>query len=73
MEQGFDAIIVGAGPAGCACGYKLAQAGLQALVIDRGKFAGAKNMWGGAFYGAELLELLPNFLEEAPFERYVTR
>ncbi|MCD6568182.1 MAG: FAD-dependent oxidoreductase [Dehalococcoidia bacterium] len=73
MEQGFDAIVVGAGPAGCACAYKLAKAGLQALVIDRGKFAGAKNMWGGAFYGAELLELLPDFLEEAPFERYVTR
>jgi electron transfer flavoprotein-quinone oxidoreductase len=73
MEQGFDAIIVGAGPAGCACGYKLAKAGLQALVVERGKFAGAKNMWGGAFYGPELTQLFPNFCKEAPFERYVTR
>ena len=71
MEQNFDAIIVGAGPAGCACGYKLAQAGLQVLVVERGKFAGAKNMWGGAFYGPILSELLPNFWEEAPIERYV--
>ena len=51
MEQRFDAIVVGAGPAGCACGYKLAQNGLQVLVVERGRFAGAKNMWGGAFFG----------------------
>ena len=71
MEQKFDAIIVGAGPAGCACGYKLAQAGLQVLVVERGKFAGAKNMWGGAFYGPTLAELIPDFWQEAPIERYV--
>ncbi len=71
MEQKFDAIVVGAGPAGCACGYKLAQAGLQVVVVERGKFAGAKNMWGGAFFGPGLNELLPNFWEEAPYERYV--
>jgi len=73
MEQRFDAIVVGAGPAGCACGYKLAQGGLQVLVVERGKFAGAKNMWGGAFFGAILGELLPDFWEEAPIERYVAR
>jgi electron transfer flavoprotein-quinone oxidoreductase len=71
MEQKFDAIVVGAGPAGCACGYKLTRAGLQVLVVERGKFAGAKNMWGGAFYGPILSELLPNFWGEAPIERYV--
>lgn len=71
MEQACDAIIVGAGPAGCACGYKLAQAGLEVLVVERGKFAGAKNMWGGAFYGPALSELFPDFWEEAPVERYV--
>ncbi len=73
MQQKFDAIIVGAGPAGCACGYKLAQAGLQVLVVERGKFAGAKNMWGGAFYGPTLAELIPDFWQEAPIERYVAR
>jgi electron transfer flavoprotein-quinone oxidoreductase len=67
----LDAIIVGAGPAGCACGYKLAQAGLEVMVVERGKFAGAKNMWGGAFYGPALSELLPSLWEEAPVERYV--
>ena len=73
MEQRFDAIIVGAGPAGSACGYKLAKAGLQVLVAERGKFAGAKNTWGGAFFGPTLGELLPNFWEEASFERYITQ
>ncbi len=71
MKQRFDAIVVGAGPAGCACGYKLAEAGLEVLVVERGKFAGAKNMWGGAFYGPTLTELLPDFWEEAPIERYI--
>ncbi|MBA7578385.1 Electron transfer flavoprotein-ubiquinone oxidoreductase [subsurface metagenome] len=71
MEQKFDAIVVGAGPAGCACAYKLAQAGLQVLVVERGKFPGAKNMWGGAFFGPALAELITDFWAEAPFERYV--
>jgi len=73
MKQRFDAIVVGAGPAGCACGYKLAEAGLEVLVVERGKFAGAKNMWGGAFYGPTLGELLPDFWEEAPIERSIAR
>lgn len=71
MRQRFDAIIVGAGPAGSACGYTLAKAGLETLVIERGRFAGAKNMWGGAFYGPELNKLFPRFWEDAPVERYI--
>lgn len=73
MKQSFDAIVVGAGPAGCACAYTLAKAGLEVLVVERGRFAGAKNMWGGAFYGPTLGELIPNFWEEAPLERYIAR
>jgi len=70
--EGFDAIIVGAGPAGCACGYTLAKAGLQTLIVERGKFAGAKNTWGGALFGPSLSELIPEFWKEAPVERFVT-
>ena len=73
MGQEFDAIVVGAGPAGCACGYSLAREGLDVLVVERGAFAGAKNAWGGAFYGPVLNRLLPNFWEEAPVERPVSR
>jgi len=73
VEQKFDAIVVGAGPAGCLCGYTLAKAGLETLIVERGKFPGAKNMWGGAYYGPLLLEIFPNFWEEAPIERYILR
>ena len=73
MNQKFDAIVVGAGPAGCACGFTLAKAGLETLIIERGKFAGGKNMWGGAFYGPALYELFPDFWEEAPVERFISR
>ncbi len=69
----FDAIVVGAGPAGCACAYVLAREQLKVLVVERGKFAGAKNMWGGVLYGPVLGELIPEFLEEAPIERHVRR
>lgn len=73
MEEKFDAIVVGAGPAGCACGFTLARAGLKTLVVERGRFPGAKNMWGGVFYGPALAELFPRFWEEAPVERYILR
>jgi electron transfer flavoprotein-quinone oxidoreductase len=73
LSQKFDAIIVGAGPAGSSCGITLAKAGLETLIVERGKFAGAKNMWGGAFYGPSLFELFPDFWEEAPVERYIKR
>ncbi len=65
--------MVGAGPAGCAAAYTLAKAGLGVLVVERGKFAGAKNITGGVLYGAVLNNLLPNFWEEAPVERYINR
>jgi electron transfer flavoprotein-quinone oxidoreductase len=73
LNQKFDAIVVGAGPAGCACGLTLAKAGLETLIVERGKFAGAKNMWGGAFYGPSLYQLFSDFWEEAPVERYILR
>jgi electron transfer flavoprotein-quinone oxidoreductase len=71
VEQVFDAIVVGAGPAGSACACRLAKEGLQVLVAERGKFPGAKNTWGGAFYGPALTELLPAFGTEKPWERFV--
>jgi electron transfer flavoprotein-quinone oxidoreductase len=69
----FDAVVVGAGPAGCAAAYTLAKTGLQVLVCERGKYAGAKNMWGGAFFGPQMCEIFPGFTKEAPVERFVNR
>jgi len=72
MEK-FDVIVVGAGPAGSTAAYIMAKAGLQVLVLERGKYPGAKNMWGGAFFGPVMEKLHPDFWKEAPVERSVSR
>ncbi len=72
MEK-FDAIVIGAGPAGCAASVVMARGGLNVLVLERGKYAGAKNMWGGAFFGPVMEEIFPEFHKEAPVERYISR
>src|SRR5438270_6319786 len=73
MQQ-FDAIVVGAGPAGSSAALAMARAGLQVALIERGEYPGAKNVSGAALYAPNLLaDLLPDFWEEAPVERYLTR
>lgn len=72
-EEKFDAIVVGAGPSGCAAAYTLAKAGLEVLLIERGDYAGAKNVIGGILYSKVLNDLFPGFWEEAPVERHITR
>jgi len=71
--ENFDAIVVGAGPAGCAAAYTMVKAGLNVLVLERGKYAGAKNTWGGALFGSAMSEVFPEFWKEAPVERSVSR
>src|SRR5438270_12233272 len=73
-KQQFDALIVGAGPAGSSSALALARAGLRVALVERGEYAGAKNVSGAALYAPGLLaDLLPNYWEEAPVERYLTR
>lgn len=69
----FDAIVVGAGPAGCAAAYRLAKAGLSVVLIERGATPGSKNLSGGVLYSAALNDLIPGFFTDAPVERAVTR
>jgi menaquinone-9 beta-reductase len=38
LEQKFDAVIVGAGPAGSSCAIKLAQSGLKVALLDKSTF-----------------------------------
>ena len=71
MTNKFDAIVVGAGPAGSAAAYTMAKAGLSVLVIERGEFPGAKNTSGAVLYGEILGTLVPNFWQEAPVERWI--
>jgi len=67
----FDTIIVGAGPAGTTAGYILAKAGLNVILLERGAYPGAKNVFGGILYTTILNRLIPNFWEEAPVERHI--
>ncbi|HMN62427.1 MAG TPA: FAD-dependent oxidoreductase, partial [Anaerolinea sp.] len=69
MTETFDVIVVGAGPAGNAAAYTLAQAGMNVLQIERGESAGSKNVQGAILYSDALERLIPNFRDEAPLER----
>ena len=71
MTEKFDAIIVGAGPAGSAAAYSLAKMGFNVLMVERGKYPGAKNVMGGRMYAYALNRLIPDFWKEAPVERCV--
>jgi electron transfer flavoprotein-quinone oxidoreductase len=74
MPEKFDVVIVGAGPAGCTAATVLARAGMKVALFERGDRPGTKNMFGGVlYYTPELDELLPDFWNQAPLERYVTR
>ena len=71
-ETDFDAIVVGSGCAGAVAAYELAKAGKSVLVVERGNFAGAKNMTGGRIYSNSLKKVFPDFEQEAPLERKIT-
>jgi electron transfer flavoprotein-quinone oxidoreductase len=73
MTPEFDAVVVGAGPAGAASALVAARAGLSVCLLERGPFPGSKNMYGGVVYPRVLDELIPRWWEEAPVERWVTR
>lgn len=69
MDDAFDAIVVGAGPAGITAAREMAKAGLSVVVLERGQFPGAKNVWGGILYRQPTESMIPGFEEEAPLER----
>lgn len=70
-DDQFDVIVVGAGPSGLAAALRLAQEGLQVAVLERGVFAGSKNVMGGIFYRHPLETVLPDFWKSAPVERAI--
>ncbi len=69
----FDIIVVGAGPAGSAAALVAARAGRRVALIERGPFPGSKNMYGGVIYGRILDQLIPNWWEQAPTQRWIVR
>jgi electron transfer flavoprotein-quinone oxidoreductase len=73
VELDFDVIVVGAGIAGCITAYQLAQQGRSVVLIERGEAPGSKNLSGGVLYCRGMQEVFPDFLEQAPVERRITR
>jgi electron transfer flavoprotein-quinone oxidoreductase len=72
-EVDFDVIVVGAGIAGCVTAYLLARQGRSVVLIERGEAPGSKNLSGGVLYCRGMQKVFPDFLDEAPVERRITR
>ena len=72
-EPDFDVIVVGAGPAGSCAAIEAARGGLRTLLLERGPFPGSKNMYGGVVSPRILDDLIPEWWNDAPVQRWVTR
>ncbi|MCL1846991.1 MAG: FAD-dependent oxidoreductase [Coriobacteriia bacterium] len=72
-DEIFDALVIGGGLAGLAAAWTLADQGKSVLVIEKGDYCGAKNVTGGRLYVSPLLPHLGGLLDNAPFERSISR
>lgn len=70
-DERFDAIVVGAGPAGSAAALTMARAGMSVVMFERGQQPGAKNMMGGVLFREATEAVFGRFWESAPVERAV--
>ncbi|MDJ0270555.1 MAG: FAD-dependent oxidoreductase [Aigarchaeota archaeon] len=76
MVEKFDVVVVGAGPAGSAAAITLAREGYDVLLLEKAKVPGHRNITGGVLFGRYLpgygmIDLIPEFEEEAPLERRI--
>src|ERR1051325_11415233 len=69
VEEKFDAVVVGADPAGSAAAITMAKAGLQVALLERGVKPGSKNVMGGILYNHYLEEIVGEDWKQAPLER----
>ncbi|MGO8882406.1 MAG: FAD-dependent oxidoreductase [Streptosporangiaceae bacterium] len=68
-----DAVVVGAGPAGSSAALELARADRSVILVERGPYPGAKNVYGGVVYGRILDTVVPQWWTQVPVQRWVTR
>jgi electron transfer flavoprotein-quinone oxidoreductase len=66
-------IIVGVGMSGSSCAHKLGSIGYNVFLLERRKYIGVKNIWGGAYYGGPLPESSNEQWSDAPFERIIVK
>ncbi len=67
-----DIVVVGAGPAGISAALSAVRLGKKVVLIDRAKYAGSKNMYGGAVYAKALREIFGvEALKTLPYERII--
>jgi electron transfer flavoprotein-quinone oxidoreductase len=76
-DRDFDVIVVGCGCAGAAAAYVAAKKGKSVLIVERGEYAGSKNMTGGRLYAHSLRKMLAAYGQDVswdsiPFERKIT-
>lgn len=74
-ERDFDIIVVGSGCAGAIAAYVAVKRGKSVLVVERGEYAGAKNMSGGRIYAHSLHKVFDEYgdvdWDDIPFEREI--
>lgn len=74
MSRSYQAIVVGAGPAGSSAALAMAKSGLDVALVERGSYPGEKNMFGGVLHRMTALEeYFPDFWNSAPLERHVVK
>jgi len=70
-DEKFDAIVVGAGPAGSAAALTMARAGMNVVMVERGDQPGSKNVMGGVLFREATEAVFGTFWEDGPVERPV--
>jgi electron transfer flavoprotein-quinone oxidoreductase len=70
-DEKFDAIVVGAGPAGSAAALTMARAGMSVVMFERGDQPGSKNVMGGVLFREATESVFGRFWEDGPVERPV--
>jgi len=73
LVEKFDAIVVGAGPAGVTAAYVMAKNKINVAIIERGEYSGSKNVIGGVLYIKTLDDVSPGFWNDAPLERRIVQ